>query len=85
MPRQVRRGPVSKDQPSSKVQAATKLPDKRIIPTSRQALDEARLVAQIEKQLGIVRCCDCGRRLHILRSILAGRGPVCLKRPGGVT
>jgi hypothetical protein len=43
--------------------------------------DRARLVAGIEPLLdGPVRCHDCGRPLHALRSVLIGRGPTCLRR-----
>jgi Family of unknown function (DUF6011) len=57
-------------------------------PESKDAA-RARLVALIEQELGgPVRCDDCSRPLHNLRSVLIGRGPTCRRkhlyqRPGG--
>jgi hypothetical protein len=45
-----------------------------------QVADTARVLKLIEKQLGVVRCADCSRRLSSLRSILKGCGPVCLRK-----
>jgi hypothetical protein len=47
--------------------------------------DRARLIAEIEEALGgPPRCLDCHRQLHVFRSIVLGRGPICLrKRQGG--
>jgi Family of unknown function (DUF6011) len=47
---------------------------------TRQALDEARLVAQVQELLGVVRCRTCHRPPSALKSILAGLGPTCRRK-----
>ena len=52
-------------------------------PPSTTKTAQQRLLAQIEELLGgPPRCCDCRRPIHIFRSVLAGRGPVCRRKHG---
>jgi hypothetical protein len=50
-------------------------------PESKDAA-QARILELIEQKLGLVRCLDCQRPLHNLRSILIGRGPRCRAKRG---
>jgi hypothetical protein len=73
-PDKVRRPVVSEaaedEAPDDGLSAAT-LP-----PTTTTA--QARLIAKIEEALGgPPRCLNCHRQLHVFRSIVLGRGPVC--------
>jgi hypothetical protein len=54
-----------------------------LLPTTKTG--EARLIAEIERKLGVVRCRACRRPLTSFRSVLAGIGPVCRRRPGGAS
>jgi predicted Zn-ribbon and HTH transcriptional regulator len=83
---EVRRPASEEDRPSTTNdhQAAAKLLDSHRVPPTTRGMAKADLIVWVEALLnGPARCTDCGRPLYNIRSVAAGRGPVCRSKLSG--